>query len=650
MQPSDEIKAKLDIVDLIRDYIPLKAAGVNFRARCPFHQEKTPSFMVSPDKQIWHCFGCGKGGDIFSFIMEMEGVEFVEALRTLAPKAGVVLKRQDPKMASQRNRILDILELSRKYYHKYLLDSPQAEGARDYLENRGFSDETIEEWQIGYSPDAWDETIKFLKSKGFKEDELFLAGMVVKSDTSSRFYDRFRGRIMFPINDINSDTVAFTARVSPEKEETEKMGKYINSPRTLVYDKSKILFGLDKAKMEIKKQDLAVIVEGQTDVITAHQAGYKNVVASSGTALTADQDKDKPYRDLNNQINLIKRYTNNISLAFDKDAAGDMAANRGIQEAMALEMNIGVIEIPGGKDPDECIKKSPKEWESAVGQAKPMMEYYFSKILDKLDLEKIANRRQAAKELLPIISKLGNSIEQDYWLKSLSEKIDVQENVLRETIKQAPGRKPKFTSVNKVKKPDESSYRSRAERISELFLALVVKFPTLLDYAINNILTDHIIGEQNRAIYKNLVFYYNNIVKNSDISPDISEETAINTLSYNDFSKWLAEKTEEDQAEPISISGGEKEKNKNEINFDQLKLLDRLVFLGERDFFELDIGLAKNEAIKIIVVLKKNHLSSRLKEMEKLIAEYEKEKKYSEVKELMGEFKVISDELRALDK
>ena len=170
LQPSEEIKSKLDIVDVIRDYIPLKPAGVNFRARCPFHQEKTPSFMVSPDKQIWHCFGCGKGGDIFSFVMEMEGLEFVEALRLLAPKAGVALKRQDPKITSQRNRILDILELSRKYFHNYLLENPLAKNAKEYLENRGFSDETIDEWQIGYSPDSWDKTSKFLKSKGFNVD------------------------------------------------------------------------------------------------------------------------------------------------------------------------------------------------------------------------------------------------------------------------------------------------------------------------------------------------------------------------------------------------------------------------------------------------------------------------------------------------
>ncbi len=211
MQPSEEIKARIDIVDLIREYINLQPAGVNFRAKCPFHREKSPSFIVSPEKQIYHCFGCGKGGDIFSFLMEMEGINFVEALRILAPKAGVTLKRQDPKLTSERNRIMDIMDISRRFYHKTFLESPYAKNARDYLLERGLKNETIEEWQIGFSPDSWEVLVNFLKGKGFKENEIFLAGMIVKSEKSNRFYDRFRGRIMFPIMDVNSNTVAFSA-------------------------------------------------------------------------------------------------------------------------------------------------------------------------------------------------------------------------------------------------------------------------------------------------------------------------------------------------------------------------------------------------------------------------------------------------------
>ena len=271
LNPSDEIKSKLDIVDVIREYIQLKAAGLNFRANCPFHREKTPSFMVSPEKQIWHCFGCGKGGDVISFVMEIEGLSFIEALRMLAKKAGVVLKKSDPVLASKRNTLLDILELSAKYYHKVLTDSQAAETARQYLRDRALTDDTIEKWQIGYSPDTWDSLTNFLKSRGFGENEIFLSGLSVKKEKAPGFYDRFRGRIMFPINDINGNVVGFTARVRKEKEEEEKMGKYINTPATMIYDKSKILFGLDKAKMSIKAEDAVILVEGQMDAITAEQ-------------------------------------------------------------------------------------------------------------------------------------------------------------------------------------------------------------------------------------------------------------------------------------------------------------------------------------------------------------------------------------------
>jgi len=611
MQPSDEIKQKLDIVDVIREYMPIKPAGMNFRARCPFHQEKTPSFMVSPDKQIWHCFGCGKGGDMFSFVQEIEGVNFIESLRILAPKAGITLQRQDPKLTSQRNRILDILEYSRKYYHKVLRESKIALPARQYLVDRGLSEETIEEWQVGFAPDEWESTSKFLKQKGFKENELFLAGMVAKSNTSSRFYDRFRGRIMFPINDVNSNTVAFSARVSPDKEKTEKMGKYINSPQTQVYNKSSVLFGLDKAKMEIKKQDYAIIVEGQMDVITAHQAGYKNVVASSGTALTSDQ------------IQILKRYSENIILAFDMDEAGNLAADRGIREAMQQEINIKVIELPSGVDPDDCIRKSPEVWRQAVIDAKPMMQYFFDKTFKSLNMDEVADRQKGAKALLPIIIQLGSKIEQDFWLQQLSGQINIDENILRETINNAkiPQQRPRESAP--VSNENKTITKTREEKMSELLLALLFKFPFLFEYSLNNIQNDQVIGQGVNSLYRNLLFYYNNII-------NISTTVEIKDLEYNDFRQWLAE-------------------NKNENNsseYDQLKLLDRLVFLGERDFFELEKEQAKNEIIKIIHFLKKSQLIKRRLEIERQISEAEKTQNKAQINELMEEFKILSDELR----
>ena len=635
MQPSEEIKSKLDIVDVLRDYIQLKAAGTSFRARCPFHHEKTPSFMVSPEKQIWHCFGCGKGGDIFAFVMEMEGISFKEALRMLAQKAGVQLKREDPKVHSERTRLLDIVDLSRKYYHKILTDMPQAEAARRYLKERGLKEETIMAWQIGYSPAGWENLTNFLKSKGFKEDEIFASGMSVKKEGASRFYDRFRDRIMFPINDLNGDTVGFSARVNPDKEKEEKMGKYINSPQTLIYDKSRILFGLDKAKQEIRRQDLAIIVEGQMDVITAHQNGFKNIVASSGTSLTGEQ------------IALLKRYSKNLSLSFDMDKAGEMAADRGIKEAMAAEMNIKVIRIPQGKDPDECIKHDPEEWEKAVKAAKPVMQYYLDKIMDKADMNNIDHRRRAEEILLSKLIEIPNKNEQDFWLRKIAQGMDANESSLREEMrKRAAGLKiigrPGAPAGERATPPRIT--KTREEMISELFLALVLKFPQTIEYALNHIYPDQLAGQDNQTLYKNIINYYNNLIGYWTQEGGVEDPPEIN---YEQLKLWLKEALGDPE------TGSEKN---NEVGEDgrgdssgQIYLLDKLALLGEKDFYEFDYAQAKSELIKTANIVKRHHLAARMKEVERLIARAESDGDKEAAKALMQEFKILADGLKELE-
>ncbi len=621
MQPSEEIKSRLDVADVIRDYIQLQQAGANFKARCPFHREKTPSFMVSPEKQIWHCFGCGKGGDIFSFVQEIEGISFVEALRLLAPKAGVTLTKQDPKISSQRNRLLDIVELSRKYYHKVLLESSVAESARNYLKERGLTEETIEEWQIGFSPDSWDDLIKLLQSRGYKENEIFLAGMSIKKEGTNRFYNRFRGRIMFPINDVNCNTVAFTARVSPEKEKDEKQGKYINSPQTSIYDKSNILFGLDKAKMNIKKSDLTIVVEGQMDVITAHQNGFKDVVASSGTALT-------PF-----QINLAKRFSNNIALAFDMDEAGSTAADRGIREAMKAEMNIKVIELPEGKDPDDCIKSSPENWKEAVRGAKPMMQYYFDKVFGELDVSNIEDINTAKNKLFPIISILENKIEQDYWISKFSQMTGRNESSVREVLaKMLSGGQKKTYNQNedeKNKTPQKTNIiKPREELLSELLLSLLIKYPVFIEYSANNVEIEQLVGEMNQNVYKKLILFYNNNINN------IAEFE--NSLDINFFNRWISQNQVE---------------KKQESQEDQL-MLNKLVLLVDKEYGEIDMISAKNEVIKIISELKKKYLTNRMKEIERNIVNLENsgdDKAQEEISGLMEEMKLLSDKFSKLN-
>ncbi len=559
MQPSEEIKNKLDIVDFIKDYIPLQAAGMNFRARCPFHNEKTPSFMVSPDKQIWHCFGCGKGGDIFGFLMEIEGLEFVEALRILAPKAGVTLRRQNPREASERMRLLDIMDISRRYYHKYLLESPRAESARKYLQARGLDKDTIEEWQIGLSPDDWDGLLKVLKGQGYKEAEILKTGMIIHNQNRNSFYDRFRGRIMFPINDTNGNIVAFTARVSPEKEATEQMGKYINSPQTPLYNKSQIIFALDKSKQAIRQNDKVIIVEGQMDAITAHQFGFNNVVASSGTALTEEQ------------IGMLKRFTTNFSLAFDVDDAGHMAADRGIREALKQDINITVVEVPDGKDPDDCIRKNKKAWEQAIKDAKHMMAYYFDRTFADLDLSKIEGRRQAATKLLPIIASMENKIEKSFWLKSLAESIGVDEGVLYEALpsKNKKAIKAKDKLVENKTKLISKMEKSREEQLSEFFLALLIKFFDLSEYAIQSVSVEYLKDQNNKAIYKNLIFYYNSNNAKNDAG-------TVKAFDLNDFSAWLKERIVKDEEQLIN-----KEEQTKITVFDQLTIVNKLVLLGD---------------------------------------------------------------------
>lgn len=667
MNPSDEIKARLNIVDVIKEYIQIKPAGVNFSARCPFHNEKSASFMISPDKQIFHCFGCGKGGDMFSFVMEMENLSFVEALRLLAPRAGIELKKEDPKIASQRNRLLDIMALAVKYYHYVLTDTKQGEPARAYLKKRGLTEETIDEWQVGYSPDSWDDLIKFLQGKGFKENEIFLAGLSIKKEEVGRYYNRFRGRIMFPINDLNGNPVAFTARVSPEREATEQMGKYINSPQTGIFDKGKILFGLDRGKQAVKSENLAIVVEGQMDVITAHQHGFRNVVASSGTALTE------------HQVALLKRYTNALAFAFDTDSAGQTAVDRGgsvvgkgkgeivveghnrwgeIQKYrendVFSDLNLKVIEIPNGKDPDDCIKTAPELWIRAVKEAKSIMQYFFDKTIDRSDLVTVDGKRQVAKELLPVFARLGNRIEQEAWISKLAQTIGISENLLMEAM-------PKKTANTKLSNNEQADRQTdkfvakepvaRDEVVSELLLALAIRFPANLPYLFSNLQLDHLQGDNLRGLYKSLVIYYNQITDNwiqavngpSDHLETGQEkpiEPQAATLNYHNFKDWLAKSS---LASDVSFETVEGNRDASS------GLLDRLIMLAEKEYYSLDEASAKNEAIKIVHFLKKNFIQLRLKNIESLLAQAEARGEKQAIENLLEEFKILSEEQRDLN-
>jgi DNA primase len=603
MGQSEEIKSKLDIVEVIREYVPVKAVGANFQALCPFHNEKSPSFVISPDKQIWHCFGCGRGGDVFAFVMEKEGLGFMETLRLLAPKAGVVLKYENQQEYSQRNRLLDILELTGKYY-AHVLGAPLGKTARDYLLQRELAEDTIQDWQLGYSPDSWDSLYKFLQArplsgKKYTDEEIFLAGLIIKKNSDNGgwrgYYDRFRDRIMFPIWDVNNNIIAFTARVNPAKEQTEKMGKYINSPQTKVYDKSRVLFALNKAKTAIRQADLAIVVEGQMDAISCHQHGFKNVVASSGTALTAEQ------------VALLKRFTNNVALLFDMDAAGQLAADRGIKEVLAQEMNLKIIVLPSGKDPDECLRHNPEDFRQAVAQAKLMLDYYFEKISAGLDLEELDNKRAVRDQMFIMIDLVTNKSEQGYWLKKISEELGFFEDDIREEFLKWQGKNSVVHNREKVAQPAATDTplpeSRREEKLAELLLALLIKFPEFINYSINNLEPEDLAAAAHARFYKEFIIYYN--------------KTA--SIDYANFRLYLTE-------------AGHSEE----------QFLDKLILLGEKDFYNYEPAQVKSEVANIIIELKRFSKQKKLQKIQRAMAQAEKNGNNEELLKLTEDLKNLT--------
>lgn len=469
----DDIKSRINIVDLIGEYVRIQKAGANWKALCPFHHEKSPSFMINEEKQIWHCFGCGKGGDIFGFLMEIEGVEFRESLKILAERAGVELpkfSRGQIQIADNRKKTLEILELATKFYEKQLWDGMGKEKILPYLRSRGLNDNSIREFRLGYAPNGWDNILKFLASKGYSAEDVARTGLLVTKNEvrGSKFkiqgggyYDRFRDRITFPIMDVMGQVVGFSARVAPGGDESQ--AKYVNTPETDVYHKSRVLYGINRAKQEIKNENSVIIVEGNMDVIAAHQAGIRNAVAVSGTALTSEQ------------VDIVKRYTNKIKMLFDMDNAGEKATERSAEICFQKDVDVSVITLAGGKDASEIVQKDPEEFSESVKKSVPVMEYFFQKSFEKYDKNKIEEKKLIAAELLNIIRNFGNAIEKSHWVKKLSEKLEVGENILLDALKKVERRLKGEFEQNK--KTENKSSKKREDVIREKIIGLVISSP-----------------------------------------------------------------------------------------------------------------------------------------------------------------------------
>ncbi|USN53634.1 MAG: DNA primase [Candidatus Nomurabacteria bacterium] len=464
-QVTDEIKQRLDLVELIGEYVTLKPSGKYHKALCPIHHEKTPSFMVDRANGIWHCFGCGKGGDLFTFIQEMEGMDFPETLRLLAKKANVEIPRFDPKLQDQRTHLLDILATASRFYHQVLLRAKEAASARQYIEQRSITSEDIENFQIGFAPEGWENVKNALAKKNIKDLDMARAGLLQQKEGSARYYDRFRNRLMFPIADVHGNVIGFGGRVMPPA--PEDAAKYVNSPQSDVYNKSTVLYGLHLAKQSIRSAGYAIVVEGYLDVIASHRVGVTQAIAASGTALTTDQ------------LKLIRRFTDTLLIGFDTDMAGQSATRRGIELALQQEFTIKVISVPSGKDPDELIRQDPKAWPEAVAKAEPYLDYALRSTFAPLDLTKVDDKKKAVKNLLPLLTMVANPVEQSHYLSKLAQAVQVNEELLREQMQKGKTPRPKASTVNpaQVAQPRQG----RHWQVSQLLAALLIHQLEFLD-------------------------------------------------------------------------------------------------------------------------------------------------------------------------
>ena len=461
----DEVKQRIDIVEVVSQYTTLKKAGRTFGALCPFHSEKHPSFFVYPEQQSWHCFGaCNTGGDVFSFIMKKEGIDFGEALRLLAQKAGVTIPSRFESEAGkdEKERLYQVNQAAAQYFHNLLLNSPAGERAKEYFASRGFSLKTITDFQLGFSLNSWDALKQYLMERGYTESELLTAGLVIEAEAGGS-HDRFRNRLMFPIHDIRGRIVGFGARVLDDS-----LPKYLNSPQTPIFDKSNCLYGINLAAAAIRQQNSVVIVEGYMDVITAHQNSFNNVVASMGTSVTEKQ------------VGRLKRLTKNMALALDADAAGEEATLRGVGYENTLDAEVKVIILPRDKDPDDVIKEDAKIWQNLVEEALPIVDYTFNMVTSELDLNTAKGKSLAVDKLLPIIAEMKDTVRQAHYLQKLARLVKVSERSLEAALSRIkPSRGRGYAKEAKPEAVAQALHPLLSSPIEKYCLALLLQHPEL---------------------------------------------------------------------------------------------------------------------------------------------------------------------------
>ncbi|MBM7623196.1 DNA primase [Sporohalobacter salinus] len=532
----DKVRDSNDIIDVISEYTKLEKAGKNYKALCPFHDEKTPSFMVNSQKQLYHCFGCGVGGNVFNFIMEIENVEFIEAVEILAQRIGLSMpknKESTNRQSTTKSEIYEIHNWAVKFFNYLLTETKQGSKAYEYLRQRGFKDEIIDKFQLGYAPDGWRALFDFLRKKGYSAKRIQQSGLIIPQKKGKGYYDRFRNRVIFTINNLRGQTIGFGGRVLDGSHP-----KYLNSPQTPVFNKKNILYGLDQAKREIRRSESAVIVEGYTDVITGYQFGVKNIVASLGTSLTE------------NQARLLRRYADRIYIAYDGDAAGESATLRGLDILSNAGLEVYVVDLPADQDPDEVIRNQGKnKFDLLLDDAIPLIEFKLESLLTDRDLARIEEKVEAADEVMSVLAGIENEIKQAEYIKKTASKLEIDTGVIKSRLKkfQQDTTKQDRNYGDRNNKP-KSKLNSDTEsdthfKFEKKLLRLMLKDTQILNLVKTELNADDFITDEYQSVVE-LIFDIDNLaceelinkVEDSEIRQMITEVS-------------LAEKEEEEAFE-----------------------------------------------------------------------------------------------------
>ncbi|WP_164730942.1 DNA primase [Anoxybacter fermentans] len=527
----EEIRQRADIVDLVSDYVKLELKGKNYVGLCPFHNEKTPSFTVSRDKKLYYCFGCGAGGDIFNFLMEIENLPFFEAAKVLAERYGVPIPQKKPNRTRRksdeiRDQLFEIHEWAAKFYQYLLLEHKLGKNALKYFEKRGFTRATIEKFRLGYAPRAWTALFHFLKKKGYPDYLLEKSGLVLPGKQKNGYYDRFRDRAIFTIFNLRGQPIGFGGRVM----EPDQNPKYLNSPETPIFLKNQNLYGFNFAMDQIRKTGQAIIVEGYTDVITAHQYGIENVVASLGTSLTE------------NQARLLARYAEEVYIAYDADTAGQKATLRGLDILKNTGLIVKVIELPDELDPDELIRKNGAEaFKSLLEDAISFIDFKLNKILKQYDLDSPDGKVQAVQELLPMFLNIDNAIEKDYLIKQIVKRVEISEQALKEELEHFIKEKSKIKDRN-----DKNWHTSKETRkvISDdfeaKFINAILRIPQMIGKIFEEITPDFFQNSDYRLIMQQIYLCYQQVRESGDFSL-LTTNNLVENFSDNDLKKKVLE-------------------------------------------------------------------------------------------------------------